>query len=51
MNIQKSTKSKDFIQDFFENFNSKFFWYVMKKTKLLIITILLLCIIIPFFLH
>lgn len=47
MNTSSNTKSKDFIQDFFENFNSKFFVYIIRKSKLFILLILLLSILIP----
>lgn len=47
MELSNSTKNRDLVQDFFENFNLRLFLYVVKRSKLFLIIALLTCLIIP----
>ena len=41
-------KKQDIVQEFFENFNFKIFQYVIKKSRIFTLGLLLLAIIVPF---
>ena len=48
MEANQQPKKQDIVQEFFENFNFKIFLYVIKKSRIFTLGILLLSIVVPF---